>query len=63
MKYTAEIFGSSWTRGPTAEFATVTEARQWAESYGNTADSCTISFNDRAIAWHRRDSDGQWHEG
>ena len=41
-KYTAEISGHSWRQGPVAEFDTVREARQWAESYGTTADSCTI---------------------
>lgn len=56
-KYTAEIFGSGWKQGPICEFDTITEARHWAESYGTTADSCTIyDRNGRPVAEHRRDT-------
>lgn len=39
---TAEIFGHGWRQGPTAEFATIREAREWAESFGTTDDQATI---------------------
>ena len=57
-KYTAEIFGSSWSQGPICEFPTISEARKWAESYGTTADWCSIRLAGREIASHRRDSNG-----
>ena len=40
--YRAEIGGHSWKQGPTADFASIQEARCWAEEYGTTADWCTI---------------------
>ena len=56
--YTAEISGSSFARGPVAEFKTIREARAWAESYGTTADRCTIRRGDKVIAVHARDTSG-----
>ena len=63
MKYTAEISGSSWSRGPVAEFATIKAARRWAEEYGSTADACTIrNRRGRTVALHRRDpSRDRWY--
>ena len=62
MKYTAEMFGASWSQGPRAEFSTIREAREWAESYGTTADSCTISdASGKPVAVHRRDPNGNGH--
>ena len=64
--YTAEISGSSWSVGPTADFQTITAARKWAESYGNTADQCVI--HDRKgelVAVHCRDQNGdgmRWYK-
>lgn len=67
MKYTAEIFGPSWKQGPTAEFETIAAAREWAESYGTTADSCTIrNTTGRDVAKHVRDKNGdgsRWFKG
>lgn len=57
--YTAEIGGSSWSQGPRHEFATIREARAWAEGYGTTADWCEISDkHGHVIASHRRDTSG-----
>ncbi len=41
--YTAQIGGSSWSLGPSAEFPTIRACRGWAEEYGDTADYCTIT--------------------
>ena len=58
-EYTAHIAGSSWSRGPTATFRTLTEARQWAESYGTTADECIIEDSKGHIRGvHCRDRNG-----
>ena len=55
--YRAEISGSSWAMGPVASFATMREARAWAEEYGSTADSCSIYDNrGNLVALHKRDS-------
>jgi hypothetical protein len=57
--YIAEIGGPSWSSGPRTECATIREARAWAESYGTTADWCTITdAKGRAVASHRRDPNG-----
>ena len=57
--YLAEIGGSSWRQGPRAEFATIREARAWAEEYGTTADRCVITDRHGAIvARHSRDTSG-----
>lgn len=61
-KYTATLSGGSWAVGPTAAFATITEARKWAESYGSTADHCRITNGKgETVALHIRDanSNGQ----
>jgi hypothetical protein len=58
-QYTAEIGGSSWSKGPKVEFATIREARAWAEEYGTTADYCLIyNSKGRLVASHRRDQNG-----
>ncbi len=49
---------SSWAEGPAASFATIREARQWAEEFGTTADRCTITDRGRAVVEHRRDTNG-----
>jgi hypothetical protein len=55
--YTAEIGGSSWSRGPKAIFQTIREAREWAEEYGTTADHCSIyDPMGRLVGEHRRDT-------
>jgi hypothetical protein len=41
-RYTAEIGGHSWARGPKAQFNTLAECREWAEEYGTTADWCSV---------------------
>ena len=63
-KYTAQISGSSWSVGPRATFRTITEARKWAEEYGDTADRCTITDNKgREVALHirNRNAPGGWY--
>lgn len=58
-RYTATLSGPAWTSGPMARFATIREARSWAESYGTTADRCVImTRNGRVVAEHRRDTSG-----
>ena len=58
-KYVAQVSGSAFSRGPVAYFNTVTEAREWAESYGTTADDCIITDRSgRLVGSHRRDSNG-----
>lgn len=70
-RYLARLSGSSWAIGPEAEFDTIAEARRWAESYGTTADQCSIidlrRWSPRAdhparrhpiVAVHRRDPNG-----
>jgi hypothetical protein len=61
--YTAEIGGSSWAQGPTARFATIRECREFAESYGDAADWCTITDSKgREVARHVRDRAGRgWY--
>ncbi len=57
--YIANVGGSSWSRGPAAEFATIRECRAYAESYGTTADHCEITDKKgRIVAAHRRDTSG-----
>ena len=57
--YKAEISGSSWSRGPQAEFSTIRECRAWAEEYGRTADRCSIyDKKGKLVALHCRDENG-----
>ena len=59
-RYRAELSGPSWTIAPTAMFATIREARRWAESYGTGADRCAIiaTRSGHVVAEHRRDTSG-----
>jgi len=58
-KYVAYLGGSSWAKGPTGEFDTITECRRWAESYGTTADYCNIyTRTSKQVAAHRRSGEG-----
>ena len=62
--YTAEIGGASWAQGPVQQFATIREARAWAEGYGDTADRCTITdTKGSVVASHRRNPNapGGWY--
>ncbi len=60
-KYVAQVGGSAFSRGPTAYFDTVTEARAWAETYGETADWCEIYLRSgRLVGNHRRGTGGRW---
>lgn len=53
-KYLATLYP-----GPVqADFETITDARKWAESYGDTADICYVSRNGITVALHVRDTDG-----
>lgn len=61
MKYLAILTGSSIRNDIRAEFNTIRECRNWAESYGTTADVCNIWTGknfDKNVAWHRRDTNG-----
>lgn len=61
--YTAEIGGSSWAKGPITEHDTIRQARAWAESYGSTADWCSIhDAKGRVVARHQRNPNapGGW---
>jgi len=48
-------------------FQTLTEARQWAESYGTTANSCHVyARSGRLVAAYHRDPNGdgtRWYKG
>jgi hypothetical protein len=58
--YTASVGGSSWSRGPTGDFKTIREAREWAEGFGTTADYCYIKDKKgRHVASHIR-MEGRW---
>lgn len=58
--YVAEVGGHSWSRNPRAEFETVRECRDWAESYGGTADYCSIyDANSVLVGRHRCDPSGR----
>lgn len=61
--YTAEIGGSMISQGPIVQFATIREARAWAESQGDLADWCSIKNNrGDLVASHRRDrSAHRWY--
>ena len=58
--YKASIGGSSWSRGPEAEFATMREARAWAEEYGSTADYCIITDKSGCVVGSHRRVNGRW---
>lgn len=54
MKYQAKMTG-----GPEADFATITEARRWAESFGDTYAECYIyTRTGKCVAIHERDRNG-----
>jgi hypothetical protein len=57
-KYTAEVGGHSIGSSPARPVGTITEGREYAESYGTTADWCNIYRGLRIVASHRRDASG-----
>ena len=64
-RYEAHVGGGSWHQGPRGFFNTIKAAREWAESYGTTADWCEIkSRSGRVVAKHCRDTNsvrqGDW---
>lgn len=63
-RYIARMAGPSWARGPEVEVATITEARLWAEEFGDTADECHI-IRPRWLLWGHPDArgTGDWHGG
>ena len=67
VSYTAEIGGPSWAKGPCATFPTIRQCRDYAESYGTTADYCYIyNARGRLVAAHHREryADGtSWYRG
>lgn len=59
-KFAAVMYDGNF-RCAKAEFDTITAARQWAESYGATADKCLVfraqrGAPDRIVAAHTRDT-------
>lgn len=58
-KIRVEIFGSRWLQGPVAEFRTITEARQWSESFGGTASYAVLRSGTTVVGYHYRDARGQ----
>lgn len=55
MKYTASISGQTISPAPDYHFDTITEARKWAESYGTSADRCSVcDKSGREVARHMR---------
>ena len=58
-KYTVEIGGSSWARGPVLEAGSLTAARADIKSYGTTADWGTISKGGAVVERWRRDTNGR----
>jgi hypothetical protein len=56
--YTAHV-SCNLSSLPSAEFATIRECRQHAESYGSTADHCVIADRkNRIVGRHIRDKSG-----
>lgn len=58
--YVAEIYGSSWNLGPTATFSRMKDAREWASSYGDTAQGCLVSDKKGRAVAHYRQTKGNW---
>jgi hypothetical protein len=57
--YTAELHGPHLPEAPRAIFRTILEGRQWAESFGTTADWCDIyDATGRLTGKHQRDPSG-----
>jgi hypothetical protein len=61
--YTATIGGQMWADGPAQQFPSIKACRDWAESYGDTADWCAIADTSGTIvARHQRDrSTNGWY--
>ena len=61
-RYTAEIGGEAWSKGPIAKFATVKACREWAEEYGTTAEFARIyeTATGKLVAVHRRTLSDGW---
>lgn len=60
LKYEAELWDGT-TFVAREGFATITDARRWAERTGRLADRCVIrrlSAYDQPVAEHRRDHNG-----
>lgn len=60
--YKAEVGGAS-VRVRSVEFRTISECREFAESFGSTADWCTIcDWKGRQVGEHRRVShNAEWY--
>lgn len=55
--YTANVGGGSRARGPVQQFQTLRECKEWAESYGCTAEWCVVEdAKGRRVAEYRRDT-------
>jgi len=65
-KYGARMFGGPIGASIAVYCATITAAREYAESYGSAADSCTIERKGKVVALHVRDTSGsgrRWFRG
>lgn len=65
MSYTVEV-GSPTSSYPVVTVATLTAARQHAESYGTTADWCHVYRSGKLVAAYHRDRSGngsRWYKG
>lgn len=62
MRYKAFVGGASIAREISAVFSTISAAREWAESFGDTADWCDIrTLLGHTVARHQRNpSSGRW---
>lgn len=50
MKLEACLSGPSWATGPRTEVESVAAAKEFAESYGNTASLCNVYQDDKLVA-------------
>lgn len=65
LRYRAEVSGHSLGASHNALFRTITGARKWAESFGSTADNCSIfaKYGNIAVARHVRNPEtGRWYK-
>ena len=67
LKYRARLYDSTGYQCNFEDFRTITEAREWAESYGGTAKECEIFRlkDGMIVARHCRSSEGdntKWYK-
>lgn len=66
MAYVAHLYAHGLAGKACIDFASIDAARQWAENYGTTADSCTITDELGEVVMElRRSTEGDgttWYE-